>query len=334
MPSRPGLDAYREVWLVDFEFSAPPGERPDPVCLVAREFRSGRTLRLWQDDLRGRRVPPYPIGPDALFVAYLRVGRAGLSPRAGLAPPGPRPGPLRGVPEPDQRPRPAPRDRPLGGVGVARPGRDGGGREGGHASAWSIRGGPWTAAEREALLAYCESDVLALARLLPAMLPELDLPRAVLAGAGTWRPWPGWSGPESRSTSTTLARLRAGWEVDPRSAHRGRSTPGSACSTAGRSRPIAGPIGWPGTGIAWPRLESGELALDDDTFREMARAHPDVALMRELRVSLSQLRLERSGRRLRRPEPDCSAPVPVQDGPEPALQLPSSSSGRRRGSGA
>ena len=45
------------------------------------------------------------------------------------------------------------------------------------------------------------------------------------------------------------------------------------------------------SGIPWPRLESGELALDDDTFREMARSHPDVALMRELRVSLSQLRL-------------------------------------------
>jgi hypothetical protein len=45
------------------------------------------------------------------------------------------------------------------------------------------------------------------------------------------------------------------------------------------------------SGIPWPRLESGELALDDETFREMARAYPDVALMRELRVSLSQLRL-------------------------------------------
>jgi hypothetical protein len=45
------------------------------------------------------------------------------------------------------------------------------------------------------------------------------------------------------------------------------------------------------SGIPWPQLESGELALDDNTFREMARAHPDVALMRELRVSLSQLRL-------------------------------------------
>ena len=77
MPPGRGLDAYREVWLVDFEFSAPPGERPDPVCLVAREFRSGRTLRLWQDDLRGRRVPPYPIGSDVLFVAYFASAELG-----------------------------------------------------------------------------------------------------------------------------------------------------------------------------------------------------------------------------------------------------------------
>ncbi|MGO8902392.1 MAG: DNA polymerase I, partial [Isosphaeraceae bacterium] len=77
MPPRSGLDAYREVWLVDFEFSAPPGERPDPICLAAREFRSGRTLRLWQDDLRGRRIPPYPIGPDTLFVAYYASAELG-----------------------------------------------------------------------------------------------------------------------------------------------------------------------------------------------------------------------------------------------------------------
>lgn len=64
------LDDYREVWLVDYEFRAPPGERPTPVCLVARELRSGRTLRFWEDDLRGRREPPYPTGPDSLLVAY------------------------------------------------------------------------------------------------------------------------------------------------------------------------------------------------------------------------------------------------------------------------
>ena len=34
----------------------------------------------------------------------------------------------------------------------------------------------------EQILDYCESDVLALARLLPAMLPRIDLPRALLRG--------------------------------------------------------------------------------------------------------------------------------------------------------
>ena len=26
---------YREIWTVDFEFYAPPGERPTPLCLAA-----------------------------------------------------------------------------------------------------------------------------------------------------------------------------------------------------------------------------------------------------------------------------------------------------------
>ena len=46
----------------------------------------------------------------------------------------------------------------------------------------TLRGGPWTSEERDALLDYCESDVLALARLLPAMLPKIDIPRAVYRG--------------------------------------------------------------------------------------------------------------------------------------------------------
>jgi hypothetical protein len=46
-------------------------------------------------------------------------------------------------------------------------------------------------------------------------------------------------------------------------------------------------------GLPWPRLPSGALALDDDTFREMARAYPaEVGPIRELRHALGQLRLE------------------------------------------
>ena len=44
-------------------------------------------------------------------------------------------------------------------------------------------------------------------------------------------------------------------------------------------------------GIPWPTLESGQIDLSDDTFRQMARAHPKVAPMRELRSALSEMRL-------------------------------------------
>ena len=45
-----------------------------------------------------------------------------------------------------------------------------------------LRGGPWSTEERNSILDYCESDVTALRRLLPAMLPTIDLPRALLRG--------------------------------------------------------------------------------------------------------------------------------------------------------
>ena len=45
-------------------------------------------------------------------------------------------------------------------------------------------------------------------------------------------------------------------------------------------------------GIPWPLLESGNLDLSDDTFREMTRAYPEqIGPLRELRHSLGQLRL-------------------------------------------
>jgi hypothetical protein len=43
--------------------------------------------------------------------------------------------------------------------------------------------------------------------------------------------------------------------------------------------------------IPWDRTETGQLRLDDDTFRERARAFPILHPLRELRSSLSQLRL-------------------------------------------
>src|SRR5262245_52562446 len=57
---------FEQVWFVDFEFVSKPGEHPDVVCLVAREMRSGQTLRLWRDQLGP--TPPYRTDADVLFV--------------------------------------------------------------------------------------------------------------------------------------------------------------------------------------------------------------------------------------------------------------------------
>ena len=70
------LATYREVWLVDFEFSAPPGERPRPICLVAREFHSGRILRVWLDGIEHPELP-FDFGADVLYVAYYASAELG-----------------------------------------------------------------------------------------------------------------------------------------------------------------------------------------------------------------------------------------------------------------
>ena len=69
------LDTFREVVLADFEFAVTPGNRPEPVCLVAHELHSGRQLRIWQDQFGP--TPPYATGPDVLFVAYYASAELG-----------------------------------------------------------------------------------------------------------------------------------------------------------------------------------------------------------------------------------------------------------------
>ena len=69
MPADP-LGRFAEIWAVDFEFITGPGERPDPVCMVARELRSGRVVRVWRESLREMQAPPFPIGENTLYVAY------------------------------------------------------------------------------------------------------------------------------------------------------------------------------------------------------------------------------------------------------------------------
>ena len=72
-----GDHEFREVWVADFEFAAQTGERPEPLCLAARELGSGQIVRVWQDELFQLPRPPYSIGKDCLFVAYYASAEMG-----------------------------------------------------------------------------------------------------------------------------------------------------------------------------------------------------------------------------------------------------------------
>jgi hypothetical protein len=59
------------IWCCDFEYQkASDSERPFPICMTARELYSRRELRLFGEELRMLRRPPFEIGEDACMVTY------------------------------------------------------------------------------------------------------------------------------------------------------------------------------------------------------------------------------------------------------------------------
>jgi DNA polymerase-1 len=282
----PALLPFREIWVIDFEFSAGASENPAPVCLVAWELRSGRRVRRWRDEFGA--APPYPTGADDLIVAY--YASAEISCHLALGWPVPE-RVLDLFTEFRNRTNGVPTSNGAGLLGaLAYHGLDGiGAIEKDEMRALVLRGGPWSDIERAAILDYCESDVAALARLLPAMLPKIDLPRGLLRG----RYMSAAARMERNGVPidvSSLDLLRRNWsriqdqlvaEIDADyGVYDGRTFKADRFA-AWLAR----------VGIPWPRLASGRLDLSDDAFREMARGYPIVAPLRELRSALSEMRL-------------------------------------------
>ena len=177
--------------------------------MVAREFRTGRTMRVWEGRLAAMPRPPFAIEADSLFVAYYASAELSCFLALGW-------------------PMPARildlfcefRNLTNGRETVAGNGLLGAlayfglgsidAAEKTELRALAQRPGEHTEAEQAALLDYCESDVVALAKLLPAMLPSVDLPRALLRG----RFMAAAARMETNGTpidTESLERLRANW---------------------------------------------------------------------------------------------------------------------------
>jgi len=284
------LEDFQAIWVVDTEYRAPAGEFPIVHCLVAREVYSGELIRLSDADLAFAPESPFDTGPNTLVVGYylpadyscflqlswprpvnsLDLCTEYKRHRSGIADGQPRDlvGALTHFGLVNHIPTNKDRWREI-----------------------AMRGGPFEDIQMEGLMDYCQQDVDATVELLRVMEPHLDLPRALLRGRYAWTV----AQMEENGTpvdTELLAELREKWEdikdgliVSVDKAH--IYVEGSFNENRFAAFLVH-------HGIAWPKLPSGRLCLDDDTFRQQARAHNGlIAPYHELRTSLSKLKLHK-----------------------------------------
>ena len=278
---------FRQIWVVDFEFIANPGDRQIPVCIVLKEIISGQVKRVWLGD-NPQPHPPYSTGPDALLVAY--YASAELNCHLSLNWP---------LPERILDLYAEFRNHTNGLATVSGSGLLGALAHYRLNSITSedkntmrdlvLRGGPWTKSEQLQILDYCQSDVEVTEQLFRVMAKDIDLPRALLRGrymkAVARMEWNG-----VPLDMQTLEILRSQWDgikcelvaaVDERyQVYEGLTF------KQNRFKEFLAR-----NGIEWPQLTTGNLNLQDETFQEMAKMHPILQPLRELRHSMGQLRL-------------------------------------------
>jgi hypothetical protein len=203
------LHAYPEIVVGDFESGGPHGGLADVRCGVFLDMRSGKSTRLWLDGAPGG-APPFGTGEDTVFVGYYvshemhcfrQLGWSYRGNVLDLYPEFCRE--ISGLPGHKRSLLYAMRHFEIPTMSVSEKQR---------MRQLALRGGPYTPAERQALLAYCGEDVWGTAQLLRTMLPLIDLPRAFLRGRFTIA--------VARIEEAAVpidadlwARLRANWEA-------------------------------------------------------------------------------------------------------------------------
>lgn len=283
---------YDVIWFVDFEYREPEGGLPEIRCMVAREWFSGVSQFYWVDELLTMEHPPFETGERSLVVAYYAPAELKCFRVLGWRMP----------------------KRILDLFAEFRASCNG--CEVGHG--YSLLGAllhfglpamlasekedmrnlamedrrsrDYSKAERESLMRYCEQDVVALDQLLSAMSLDQDrFCQALFRG---------------RYMAAISAMEIVGVPIDTDLFQRLKDA-WSDIQTA-LIRTYDGLFGIFRDGhwsferfeallhrldISWPRTESGRLATDDTTFRNMARQHPQVAELGALRDALGQMRL-------------------------------------------
>jgi len=282
-PSR--LDDFSSVWVVDFEFRCPDGERPEPRCMVAREYRSGQTIRLWLHE----EEHVCPFKETDLLVAYYASAEIGCFLALGWK-----------IPKHTLDLYPEFKNYMKGRKPYHSSGLLGAAAQFGIKSVTTTESKDvfrslaqqeiFTLLERQQLLEYCEQDVIVTEKLLRAMLSVIpNLPQSLIRG---------------RYMNAAAFIERSGIPIDMEMFRLlGRNW---EPLKKGLIQEVDRDFGVYENGsfksdrwlrycqenaIVWPFLDSGRPDFKDETFRQMAKLHPKINPIRELRFTLDQLKL-------------------------------------------
>ena len=295
---------FPEIWAVDTEFFpgkglANGGREGDPItphCLVALEMRSGRVVRIHPDEFGP--FPPYRLDAGALFIAFANAAEYGVHIRRKWGQPACA---IDAYVEfrhyvNDARIKSGDREKGFYGLGGALQYFCENGIDTAHKKDMRDRimqGPAFSAAEIKASVDYCEDDVRALARAVEHIVPTIrSLPHAMMRAQFQWCS----ALHEQRGIPVNLPKLeqlRGRWSEIQVDLVRERDAFGVYEIVDGkphwREQRFADVVRrnrW-----SWPKYADGSLDQTDQTFREMAGRYPEVETLRELRYSMSKLRL-------------------------------------------
>ena len=296
---------FREIWCVDFEYypgaglahGGREGDPATPLCLVALEMRSGRIVRQWQNELGP--FPPYRLDGDALIVSYLLSAEFGCHIALGWGQPACA---LDAYVEfrhyvNDGMLKSGDRDRGFYSLDGALRYFCEDGIDTAHKTDMRdriVRGPPFTTEERAQILDYCEDDVRSLALLVRHIIPTIrSLPHAMGRAKFMWAT----AQQERRGIPLDLpflTRLRSQWSSIQSELVIALDAPFGIYEFEGgrphwRKARFADYV--KRHRMAWPSYADGTLDERDQTFREMEGRYPHIGPLRELRYSLSKLRL-------------------------------------------
>jgi len=300
-----GRDCFKTTVVLDFEYEIEAGGLPRVLCMVAQvldeNLRHLQTIRLWRGDFGV--APPFDIGPDTLVVGYslwaemtcfIQLGwkfpahlfdqhTAYLATSNLLLPY-----------EPDETRKKSPKDLSAACRAYGIEGWENIDKK---SIAKDIGEGRWRLHGREAVLAYCEEDVVMSVALLRRQLTgyhrrePVDVSRVLH-----------WSDYSAR----TVARIQArGMPIDMELWNAMQENKpaivGALLRQFDPSYDDDEPIysidgGWSDSRfeawlarvgiIEWPFLNSGKIQTDGDAFKLMFPAHPAIEGLHALRDSL------------------------------------------------